>query len=77
MDTTKIDFVMIWVDGNDPEWQKEKNIYDKSNDKGDSTIVRYRSWDNLQYWFRGVDTSPWGRQAAPGRTVTAGLEYTF
>ncbi|WDJ84181.1 TonB-dependent receptor family protein [Xanthomonas campestris] len=30
-----------------------------------------------QYWFRGVDTSPWGRQAAPGRTVTAGLEYTF
>ncbi|KAB7772282.1 TonB-dependent receptor family protein [Xanthomonas maliensis] len=30
-----------------------------------------------QYWFRGVDTSPWGRQAAPGRTLTAGLEYTF
>ena len=30
-----------------------------------------------QYWFRGVDTSPWGRQAAPARTVTAGLEYTF
>ncbi|MFA0923289.1 TonB-dependent receptor family protein [Xanthomonas fragariae] len=30
-----------------------------------------------QYWFRGVDNSPWGRQAAPARTVTAGLEYTF
>ncbi len=56
----KIDFVMIWVDGNDPEWQKEKNKYDKSNDKGDSTVVRYRSWDNLQYWFRGVEKfAPW------------------
>lgn len=56
----KIDFVMIWVDGNDPEWQKEKNQYDKSNDKGDSTEVRYRSWDNLQYWFRAVEKfAPW------------------
>lgn len=56
----KIDFVMIWVDGNDPAWQKEKNKYDISNDKGDSTEVRYRSWDNLQYWFRGVEKfAPW------------------
>lgn len=56
----KIDFVMIWVDGNDPAWQAEKNKYDKSNDKGDSSEVRYRSWDNLQYWFRGVEKfAPW------------------
>lgn len=56
----KIDFVMIWVDGNDPLWQKEKNMYDSSNDKGDSTEVRYRSWDNLQYWFRAVEKfAPW------------------
>ena len=27
----KIDFVLIWVDGNDPEWQKEKNKYDENN----------------------------------------------
>lgn len=54
----KIDFVIIWVDGNDPEWQKEKNKYE--NNKGDSSIVRYRSWDNLQYWFRGVEKyAPW------------------
>lgn len=60
MEQQKIDFVMIWVDGNDPEWQKEKNKYDGSNEKGDSTIVRYRSWDNLQYWFRGVEKfTPW------------------
>ena len=56
----KIDFVMIWVDGNDPEWQKEKNKYDSSTEKGDNTIVRYRSWDNLQYWFRGIEKfAPW------------------
>lgn len=30
-----------------------------------------------QYWFRGIDTSPWGRQPAPGRSVTVGLELTF
>ncbi|WP_371182834.1 TonB-dependent receptor family protein [Xanthomonas sacchari] len=30
-----------------------------------------------KYWYRGIDTSPWGRQPAPGRSVTVGLEYTF
>ena len=23
----KIDFVITWVDGNDPQWRKEKNQY--------------------------------------------------
>ncbi len=58
----KIDFVIIWVDGNDPEWQKEKRLYDKSEkDTGDEgNNVRFRSWDNLQYWFRGVEKfAPW------------------
>ncbi|MGN0536370.1 MAG: Stealth CR1 domain-containing protein [Acutalibacteraceae bacterium] len=55
-----IDFVMIWVDGNDPAWRKEKSLYDGSKDKGDDTEVRYRDWDNLQYWFRGVEKfAPW------------------
>jgi TonB-dependent siderophore receptor len=30
-----------------------------------------------KYWYRGIDTSPWGRQPAPGRSVTVGLEYKF
>jgi Fe(3+) dicitrate transport protein len=30
-----------------------------------------------QYYFRGIDTSPWGRQAAPGRTLTLGVNYSF
>lgn len=32
---------------------------------------------NRDYWFRGVDTSPWGRQPAPGRSVTAGVSVKF
>jgi len=55
----KIDFVIIWVDGSDPEWLKEKNQY---NSKGhtDTSPQRYRDWDNLMYWFRGVEKfTPW------------------
>lgn len=57
----KIDFVIPWVDGNDPEWQAEKAKYDPSAVMNDSnTSVRYRDWDNLQYWFRGVENyAPW------------------
>ncbi len=56
----KIDFVIPWVDGNDPEWQKEKSQYDPSGMPQSDTPVRYRDWDNLQYWFRGVEKfAPW------------------
>ncbi len=55
-----IDFVMIWVDGNDPEWQKEKAKYDGSVVTTANSEVRYRDWDNLQYWFRAVEKyAPW------------------
>ena len=58
-ENNKIDFVLMWVDGNDKEWQKEKSKYDvKSN--ADGTIYRYRDWDLLKYWFRGVEKyAPW------------------
>lgn len=50
----KIDFVMLWVDGNDEKWRKEKNKY--SSDKTmDSRDIRYRDWELLKYWFRGVE----------------------
>lgn len=48
MDT--IDFVILWVDGNDPNWRKEKAKYD--NTSSDDRDIRYRDWDNLQFWFR-------------------------
>jgi len=51
--SNKIDFVIMWVDGNDPEWQKEKAKY--STNQGDQRNIRFRDWDNLQYWFRGVE----------------------
>ena len=57
----KIDFVVPWVDGGDPEWRKEKAKYcpkPKKDDGADES--RFRDWDNLKYWFRGVEKyAPW------------------
>lgn len=55
----KIDFVIPWVDGNDPLWQSEKNKYTPCLQE-DAREERYRDWDNLQYWFRGIEKfTPW------------------
>lgn len=55
----KIDFVIIWVDGGDKEWQKERNIH-AGLDPEDTADYRFRDWDNLKYWFRGVEKyAPW------------------
>lgn len=53
-DTNKIDFVMLWVDGNDEKWLAEKNNY-KPDDEIANTNNRFRDWENLRYWFRGVE----------------------
>ena len=56
---SKIDFVVLWVDGNDLEWQKDKASYTPgvSSDVG---LNRYREWENLVYWFRAVAKyAPW------------------
>lgn len=56
----KIDFVITWVDGNDPAWLEEKKKYDVNIPGKASAVNRYRDWDNLQYWFRGVEQfAPW------------------
>lgn len=55
----KIDFVMIWVDGNDVNWQKEKAKY-TPNKTSDDSPTRYRDWETLKYWFRGIENyAPW------------------
>ena len=59
-----IDFVMTWVDDTDPEWKKEFNKYkgiDETAAGSDgSDAERFRNWDNLRYWFRGVEQfAPW------------------
>lgn len=55
----EIDFVIMWVDGNDPNWQSEKQKYEEL-EKGDKRNIRFRDWDNLHYWFRAVEKfAPW------------------
>ena len=51
MNKKPIDFIITWVDGNDPKWQAE---YQKYKNEGFNS-VRYRDWDILKYWFRGVE----------------------
>ena len=54
-----IDVVILWVDGSDEEWQKEKAHYKGESASCDS-VVRFRDWDNLQYVFRGIERFwPW------------------
>ena len=53
-----MDFVLIWVDGGDAEWQKEKAKY-SGTPVGDAA-ARFRDWGLLKYWFRGVEKfAPW------------------
>lgn len=58
---TPIDFVIPWVDGSDPEWRKQKNLYSGGkNSEDDTREIRFRDWETLQYWFRGVEKyAPW------------------
>lgn len=62
-----IDFVIPWVDGDDPKWRAERKKWRRlssgtiSADDEANSEVRYRS-DNdlLRYWFRAVEKfAPW------------------
>ncbi len=60
--TSDIDFVITWVDGNDRRWQGEKAKY-KGEDHYNINNVRYRDWNLLHYWFRSVERyAPWVRK---------------
>ena len=55
-----IDFVILWVDGNDPAWQAEKALYEHTDRTESGRINRYRDWGLLPYWFRAVEKyTPW------------------
>ncbi|MGF0046556.1 Stealth CR1 domain-containing protein [Streptococcus hyointestinalis] len=55
-----IDFVVTWVNGNDPKWRKSKNKYQGKSEDLLNTEDRYRDWDFLRYWFRAVEkNTPW------------------
>lgn len=56
-----IDFVIPWVDDRDPIWREKKARYANAADRNNSD-GRYRDWDMLKYWFRGVEQfAPWVR----------------
>ncbi len=61
-----IDFVITWVDMNDPEWQKDYARYKGSvnpNEKNSTSVARFRDHGLLKYWFRGVEEfAPWVRK---------------
>lgn len=58
-----IDVVILWVDGNDPEWRKEKALYQEEAVPENATANRYRDWGILRYWFRSIEQfMPWVRK---------------
>lgn len=57
-----VDIFLTWVDGTDENWLKEREQYklETTIQKESNGIERYRSWDNLQYVFRGIENCmPW------------------
>ncbi|MDR2621483.1 MAG: Stealth CR1 domain-containing protein [Dysgonamonadaceae bacterium] len=60
-----IDFVITWVDMNDPRWQKDfATCAGKINNKtNEFSEARFREYGLLKYWFRGVEKfAPWVRK---------------
>lgn len=56
---TKIDFVLTWVDGNDPGWFAEMQKYSPTN-KLMNGKDKFRDWGNLHYMFRAFEKfTPW------------------
>lgn len=53
-----IDFVVMWVDGNDLSWQDKMLSYKGITEQSDPT--RFRDWEIFKYWFRSVEMyAPW------------------
>lgn len=57
-----IDFVLMWVDDQDPAWQESKQFYqgEKATDREVNADNRYRDWGLFRYMFRAFDYfTPW------------------
>lgn len=60
-----IDFVITWVDMNDPKWRADFLKYSgkADNEKNSVSEARFRDYGFLRYWFRGVEKfAPWVRK---------------
>ena len=61
----EIDFVITWVDMDDPKWKKVFAEYSgkTENEKNSVSEARFRDSGFLKYWFRGVEKfAPWVRK---------------
>ena len=71
---TGIDFVVTWVDMDDPEWKKQFHQYSGKIDNRVNEVseARFRDYGFLKYWFRGVEKfTPWVRKV---HFVTSGQQ---
>lgn len=60
-----IDFVVTWVDMDDPAWKADFAKYTNKidNSKNEVSEARFRDYGFLKYWFRGVEKyAPWVRK---------------
>lgn len=60
-----IDFIVTWVNMDDPDWKKEFNMYSGKKDIEKNGVIdaRFRDYGFLKYWFRGVEKfAPWVRK---------------
>ncbi len=56
----EIDFVILWVDGDDPHWRDDYNKFAPEYQKNS---LYFRDWENLQYIFRAFEEfTPWVRK---------------
>lgn len=61
----EIDFVVTWVNMDDPQWKEEFARYStkKGNEKNGVSDARFRDYGFLRYWFRGIERfTPWVRK---------------
>ena len=62
MEEIDIDFVITWVNDEDPDWRLKRSKYLPSQGE-DSKPARYRDWGLLTYLFRGFEFfTPWVRK---------------
>lgn len=61
----EIDFIVTWVNMDDPQWKEEFAKYSvkKGNEKNGISDARFRDYGFLKYWFRGIEQfAPWVRK---------------
>lgn len=61
----EIDFVYLWVDGNDPKWQAKRNAFIGKTQKQSAVNCegRYANNDELKYSLRSINLyAPWIRK---------------